>query len=243
MGFRNRLTSAAVVDTRVVPAGAGVRVYQDNSDPSRPRGMVEFSDGFGGDLPGYLTQHAEANTHAGNASLGGGITVVGGEYNGAFAPNLDLKVADPYGDGTRATFATINQPLYPALDPTGVNVAVANLSAGVGGWPTLDYLPLRLYLLPIGFVMALGLVRIANVASLVAGPNSTVRLCTWPSSGYAPPAPPSGTAWPMIPANVNDTARGAEPHADGLYLRTGGYTLAAGNFVSVSGMWPAANHL
>lgn len=105
MAFRGGVAPATVFDTRFDPSGAGVRVYTDNTDPAAPRGVVEFSDGFG-DAPGQLVQHATANQRAQKATAGGGLTVVGGSYAGLPAPQLDLAVVQ-IDAGVYTTRATL----------------------------------------------------------------------------------------------------------------------------------------
>lgn len=142
MTFRNKLTAAAAVDTRTTPTGAGVQVLTDNSNPATPRGMVQFTDGFAGDSPAQIVQHAEANTRAVNASQSGGITVVGGSYNSpagqVSAPNMDMSVV-LHGDGSRSRLAqftgadavTAGGLVLPAVGATSKQIVGAPLPANM----------------------------------------------------------------------------------------------------------------
>lgn len=99
MGFRGGVASATVVDTRYDPAGAGVQIQQDNTDPLRPRGIVRFTDGLGGDVDALIYQHAEGNPRSQNSGNTGGLTLDGGSYGGTPAPKLNLAVI-PDGSGS-----------------------------------------------------------------------------------------------------------------------------------------------
>lgn len=132
MGFRNPITSAGSVDTRFTPAGAGVQVLQDNSDPAHPRGIVQFTDGFAADVAAQLLQHAEANTHAANASQGGGVKIVGGSYGGpagvVAAPNLDLRY---YQDGSGNPIRSADLTSALSLPVGGATGEVPTFGPGV----------------------------------------------------------------------------------------------------------------
>lgn len=134
MTFREALTSAGDVDTRLTPTGAGARMYTDNSDPASPRGVVELSDGFFGDTPATLTQHSVANTRAEDASLTGGVTLAAGSYGGGAAPSLALDLVQAASDGSLYPQASLTAPLavaagtVPAFKSTEVNIS--NVAAG-----------------------------------------------------------------------------------------------------------------
>lgn len=99
MGFRNPVTSAAVVDTRTPAVPMGVRVYvAPNPDgTSKAKGVLEWDDGVAGDVPAMAVQTVAGGAGPRNLSDPyGRLTVKGGSYNAngtlTAAPDLSVGV-------------------------------------------------------------------------------------------------------------------------------------------------------
>lgn len=84
MGFRDPVTSATDVDTGRGLADAGVRLFQDLSIPSVPRGVAEWRTGL-------MDRNATAEL-SGGGSGGSNFAISGGATEGVNAPELDLNV-------------------------------------------------------------------------------------------------------------------------------------------------------
>lgn len=105
MGFRNPITTAAAIDTGHGQADAGVRLYQDLSNPAVPQGVAEWRTGL-------MARNATAKL-SGGASGGSAFTLDGGQSSdGTNAPTLGLDVESA---------------------PTGGYRPVLRLTAGAGG--------------------------------------------------------------------------------------------------------------
>lgn len=195
MGFRNPVTTVTDVDTRITPAGAGVRVYEDNTDPAQPRGVVEFRTGFGTDLPATITQHAVANQRAENASDTGGLRLDGGSYNASTAPVLDLMSVNN-GDGTYSSRAALTGGALTLDRPatsTGAAEQWTDLPFIAGAWAAWDTganLP-RYRRDVAGDCHVRGIVKIAAGGGFTIPAGASGTVCTLPAGFFLPGA----TTW------------------------------------------------
>lgn len=129
MGFRNPVTSATAVDTRTGTAAPGVRMYEQPIDPStpRPRGVVEWDDGYTGDTPATLTQTADNNPRAITTPLGS-MTLDAGSYGGTQGPKMAWNVEQAL-DGISPPVVVTRLTSAGGMTLNGQQVAT-----GVGDW-------------------------------------------------------------------------------------------------------------
>lgn len=129
MGYRDPITTADAVDTGHGLANAGVRLYQDLSTPSVPRGVAEWRTGL-------MTRNATA-TLSGGASGGSAFTIDGGmDASGTNAPAIDLSSESAPGGGYRSVFRIRNAAVID-LGPVAQLYATSTQNFGAAGWQTL----------------------------------------------------------------------------------------------------------
>lgn len=126
MTFRDPLTSATAVDTRTGTQTAGVRMYEaPNPDTNLPVGIVEWDDGFTGDVPAQAIQTAVPNPRSLTTPYGR-LATKGGSYATPVglvaAPEFDLSVdqdaaGNPY---PQAKIVGANRLLIGSVDSFGM---------------------------------------------------------------------------------------------------------------------------
>lgn len=130
MGFRNPVTSA--VDTG--DGGiAGVRLYQNRSNPAVPRGVAEWRTG-------YMGRNATVSL-SGAISGGSAFVLDGGRYQGIDAPELQLNVESLPGGGYGPVARVSGAALSLDGGVTGLAYArlrmTATTSGGASAWVVL----------------------------------------------------------------------------------------------------------
>lgn len=225
MGFRNPITSATAVDTGQGPKGAGVRLYQDTSNPAVPAGVAEWRTGL-------MDRNATA-TLSGGGSGGSVFALSGGSTQGVAAPEVRLDVepmpAGGYGAvariaGAAATY--FDGVTYPSSAAQGV---LPQLGPAITEWTTDDFTHLRYYLLENGLVFVSGFV--------LCNGTSTGQI-TAHGGAYAPLHVAGRGQRHLLSGSVSDVARSFEARADGIYLR--GAVPNNGNFLALQGLYPSA---
>lgn len=99
MGFRNPLTAATSVNTAAGPGTGGVSLYSQTTSGGGGAplvsGVVDFDDGFPGDVHATITRSAQQQRSDLIGSASGTLSIDGGSVGGGRLPKLDLSVLDP----------------------------------------------------------------------------------------------------------------------------------------------------
>lgn len=203
MGFRNPPTSLSTAP----PSGAGARIYESADAYGNPIGVLEFSDGFAGDVPARVTGHATMSQR-GQGATGGGLALTGGTYSGTAAPELDLNVEpDPANPGIyRAVARLTGGQMAPQQ-----TAFVSSWLSGFRDWPTGQERP-QFTVYPDGLVTFTGLAQ-NNSGVSKGGTGTSTQIAVIPA-GYIPPV----TAIRVALANASVNCR-VDFSSDGhLYL-------------------------
>lgn len=128
MGYRNPITTASEVDTGRGPSDAGVRLYQDTTNPAVPAGVAEWRTG-------QMARNATAKL-TGGGSGGSAFVIDGGAPQaGLDAPRLKLNVESQPAGGYAAV-SRLDGDVVHLGESGGIVVLDGQLAAVATAAPT-----------------------------------------------------------------------------------------------------------